>query len=209
MIIVIHFLLTYGLIFLTNAMIQNITTKDSKQFHVNFLVCKNITFEHFIVYTPGESPNTDGIHIERSNGVNVLNTEIKTGDDYVLIGDGSTNLVINGVTCGPGHDISIGNLELFKNEEPVDPVTVKNYTMTNTSNGVRIKGWLGAEPDTCSNIHFEDILHCENLELANIEITYSGPTGPAVSQCLKVKPKVSGKQNPVACSAPIPAKPTP
>ncbi|MBA0789114.1 hypothetical protein Gotri_028128, partial [Gossypium trilobum] len=158
-------------------------------FHVNFLVCKNISFEHFTVYTPRESPNTEGIHIGRSNGVNVLNTEIKNGDDCVLIGDGSKNLVINGVTCGPEHDISIGSLKLFKNEEPVDRVTVKNCTMTNTSNGVRIKGWPGAEPVTCSNIHFEDILHCENLELANIEITYSGPTGPAVSQCLKVKPK--------------------
>ncbi|KAB2094127.1 hypothetical protein ES319_A02G134700v1 [Gossypium barbadense] len=224
--------------FLTNAMIQDITTKDSKH------------------------PNTDGIHIGRSDGVNVLNSEIKTGDDCVSIGDGSKNLVINGVTCGPGHGISIGSLGLFKNEEPVDGVTVKNCTMTNTSNGVRIKTWPGAEPGTCSNIHFEDItvtnvsspiiidqkycpwnkckinvfkltnisfknihgtsarpeavkiicsatLPCENVELADIEITHSGPTGPAVSQCSNVKPKVSGKQNPAACSAPIPAKPTP
>ncbi|TXG75295.1 hypothetical protein ES332_1Z028100v1 [Gossypium tomentosum] len=251
--------------FLTNAMIQDITTKDSKQFQANVLGCKNITFEHFTVSAPDESPNTDGIHIGRSDGVNVLNSEIKTGDDCVSIGDGSKKLVINGVTCGPGHGISIGSLGLFKNEEPVDGVTVKNCTMTNTSNGVRIKTWPGAEPGTCSNIHFEDItvtnvsspiiidqkycpwnkckineeskvklsnisfknihgtsarpeavkiicsatLPCENVELADIEITHSGPTGPAVSQCSNVKPKVSGKQNPAACSAPIPAKPTP
>ncbi|KAL1059542.1 hypothetical protein V6Z11_1Z030200 [Gossypium hirsutum] len=143
--------------FLTNAMIQDITTKDSKQFQANVLGCKNITFEHFTVSAPDESPNTDGIHIGRSDGVNVLNSEIKTGDDCVSIGDGSKNLVINGVTCGPGHGISIGSLGLFKNEEPVDGVTVKNCTMTNTSNGVRIKTWPGAEPGTCSNIHFEDI----------------------------------------------------
>ncbi|TYH09469.1 hypothetical protein ES288_A07G098300v1 [Gossypium darwinii] len=213
--------------FLTNAMIQGITTK---QFHVNVLGCKNITFEHFT----------------RSDGVNVLNTEIKTGDDCVSIGDGSKNLVINGVTCGPGHGISIGSLGLFKNEEPVDGVIVKNCTFINTSNGVRIKSWPDAEPVTCSNIHFEDItmtnaeeskvklsnisfknihgtstlpeavkiicsatLPCENVELADIEITHSGPTGPSVSQCSNVKPKISGKQNPAACSAPIVAKPTP
>ncbi|PPR86700.1 hypothetical protein GOBAR_AA33990 [Gossypium barbadense] len=205
-------------------MIQDVNIKDSKQFYINGLGCKNITFEHFIVSAPNESPNTDGIHIGRSDGVNILNSEIKTGDDCVSIGDGSKNLVINRVTCGPGHGISIGSLGLFKNEEPVDGVTVKKCTMANTSNGVRIKSWSGAEPGTCSNIHFEDITvtnvsspitidqkYCPwNKCKINvyIEIMHSGLTGPAVSQCLNVKPKVSGKQNPAACSAPIPAKPT-
>ncbi|TYG60834.1 hypothetical protein ES288_D07G099200v1, partial [Gossypium darwinii] len=232
--------------FLTNAMIQG---------------CKNITFKHLTVSAPGESPNTDGIHIRRSDEVNVLNTEIKTGDDCVSIGDGSKNLVMNGVTCGPGHGINIGSLGLFKNEELVDGVTVKNCTLTNTSNGVRIKSWPGAEPNTCSNIHFENItvtnvsspiiidqkycpwnkckinvfklsnisfknihdtsalpeavkiicsstLPCVKVELANIEITHSGPTGPVVSQCSNVKPKISDKQNPAACFALIVAKPT-
>ncbi|MBA0641353.1 hypothetical protein Goklo_025908, partial [Gossypium klotzschianum] len=225
--------------FLTNAMIQYITTKDSKQFHVNVLGCKNITFKHFTIFAPGESPNTNRIHIGRLDRVNVLNTKIKTGDDCVSIRDDSKYLVINGVTCGLGHGISIGSHGLFKNEEPINGVTVKNCTMTNTSNGVRIKSWSGAELDTCSNIHFEDItvtneeskvklsnisfknihdtsalpeavkiiysttLSCENVELADIEITHSGLIGPAVSHYSNVKPKVSGKQNPVACSAPI------
>ncbi|KAK5843119.1 hypothetical protein PVK06_005557 [Gossypium arboreum] len=51
-------------------------------------------------------------------------------------------------------------------------------------------------------------LPCENVEFVDIEIMHCGPTGPAVSQCLNVKPKVSGKQNPAACPTPIPAKPT-
>ncbi|KAK8287997.1 hypothetical protein V6Z12_D07G095900 [Gossypium hirsutum] len=202
---------------------------------IYFLRCKNITFKHLTVSAPGESPNTDGIHIRRSDEVNVLNTEIKTGDDCVSIED-----------------------------ELVDGVTVKNCTLTNTSNGVRIKSWPGAEPNTCSNIHFENItvtnvsspiiidqkycpwnkckinvctylsksnisfknihdtsalpeavkiicsstLPCVKVELANIEITHSGPTGPVVSQCSNVKPKISDKQNPAACSALIVAKPT-
>ncbi|XP_040952738.1 polygalacturonase-like [Gossypium hirsutum] len=213
-------------------MVQGITTKDNKQFHVNVLGCKNVTFKHLTVSAPRESPNTDEIHIGRSDGVNVLNTEIKTGDDCVSIGDGSKNLVMNGVTCGPGHSINIGSLRLFKNEEPVDGVTVKNCTLTNTSNGVRIKSWPGAEPDTCSNIHFEDItvtneeskVKLSNISFKNIhgtsalpevvkiiysEITHSRPTRPAISQCSNVKPKVSGKQNPAACFAPIAAKLTP
>ncbi|PPR93687.1 hypothetical protein GOBAR_AA26983 [Gossypium barbadense] len=191
--------------FLTNAMIQDITTKDSKQFQANVLGCKNITFEHFTVSAPDESPNTDGIHIGRSDGVNVLNSEIKTGDDCVSIRDGSKNLVINGVTCGPGHDISIGSLGLFKNEEPVDgeesKVKLSNISFKNIH-------CTTARPEAVKII-CSATLPCENVELADIEITHGGPTGPAVSQCLNVKPKVNGKQNPTACSAPIPAKPTP
>ncbi|MFQ6655081.1 hypothetical protein Gotur_025790 [Gossypium turneri] len=79
-------------------MIQYITTKDSKQFHVNVLGCKNISFKHFTVFAPGESRNTDGIHIGRLDKVNFLNTKIKTGDDCASIRDGSKNLVINGVS---------------------------------------------------------------------------------------------------------------
>ncbi|TXG75186.1 hypothetical protein ES332_1Z007900v1 [Gossypium tomentosum] len=37
-------------------MIQDITTKDSKQFQANVLGCKNITFEHFTVSAPDKSP---------------------------------------------------------------------------------------------------------------------------------------------------------
>ncbi|TYH79538.1 hypothetical protein ES332_D03G071400v1 [Gossypium tomentosum] len=216
-------------------MIQDITTKDSKQFHVNVLGSKNITFEHFTVSAPGESPNIDGIHIGRSDGVNVFNSEIKIGDDCVSVGDGSKNLVINGVSCGPGHGISIGSLRLFKNEEPVDGVTFEDITMTNVSSPIIIdqkycpwnKCKINEESKVkLSNISFKNIhgtsafpealkiicsatLPRENVELADIEITHNEPTGPSISQCSNVKPKVSGKQNPVACSAPIPAKPTP
>ncbi|XVF21092.1 hypothetical protein REPUB_Repub12eG0061100 [Reevesia pubescens] len=79
-------------------MIQDITTKDSKQFHANVLRCENITFQHFTISTHDEGLNRDGIHIDQSNGVNVLDSDIKTGDDCISLCDGSKNVKVQGVT---------------------------------------------------------------------------------------------------------------
>ncbi|MBA0845078.1 hypothetical protein Goarm_022803 [Gossypium armourianum] len=56
-----------------------------------------------------------------------------------------------------GHGISIDRLGKFQNEEPVEGTKVSNCTITNTSNGVRIKTWPGESLGTVSEIHLEDI----------------------------------------------------
>lgn len=240
-----------------NSLIQDITTKDSKQFHVNVIGCSNITFQSFTVSAPEESLNTDGIHIGRSDGVYILDSKIETGDDCVSLDDGSNNVKIQEVTCGPGHGISIGSLGRYENEEPVSGVFVTQCTLANTMNGVRIKTWPASRPGTATDIHFEDItmdnvgtpilvdqeycpwnqcdlsnpsrvqlsnlsfknirgtsktqvavklvcssgLPCDEVELADIDLTYNGPEGPAISQCSNVHPTLSGIQNPAACSS--------
>ncbi|TYI63662.1 hypothetical protein E1A91_D09G032300v1 [Gossypium mustelinum] len=144
--------------FVTNALIQDITSKDSKLFHVNVFECKNITLERFKVKAPADSPNTDGIHMGKPDGVNIIGCDIKTGDDCISVGDGTKNLDIKDITCGPGHGISIGSLGKYPNEEPVEGVKVTNCTITNTSNGARIKTWPSESPGIVSDIHFEVII---------------------------------------------------
>ena len=53
----------------------------------------------------GNSPNTDGIHVQLFSSVTILNSKIGTGDDCISIGPGTTNLWIENVACGPGHGI--------------------------------------------------------------------------------------------------------
>ncbi|CAI8589564.1 unnamed protein product [Vicia faba] len=142
-----------------NSMVTGITSKDSKYFHFMVLGCNNITFDAVTITAPDESPNTDGIHLGRSNGVTIINTNIGTGDDCVSLGDGSKNVTVQNVNCGPGHGISVGSLGKYPNEENVAGFIVKNCTLTETENGVRIKTW----PDTpgkitVTDMHFEDII---------------------------------------------------
>ncbi|XP_028803081.1 polygalacturonase-like [Neltuma alba] len=151
--------MNFGFNFINNSYVRGVTSKDSKNFHVNVLSCNNFNFDGFNVSAPGDSPNTDGIHIGRSNGVSVANTNIATGDDCVSLGDGNTNVTVVNVTCGPGHGISVGSLGRYNNEQPVSNVNVKNCTVSNTMNGVRIKTWPGTPGDiTITDMHFQDII---------------------------------------------------
>lgn len=127
-------------------------------FHISLLGCKDIKIQHVTITAPENSMNTDGIHIERSSGINVTDSVIGTGDDCVSIGPGSRNVHITKVVCGPGHGFSVGSLGMLKNEQDVVGVTVKNCTLNGTTNGVRIKTWPSSPPGHASDIDFEDII---------------------------------------------------
>ena len=73
----------------------------------NFVVndCQNVKMQGIKVSDPGNSPNTDGIHVVQSSDVTILNSNIATGDDCISIASGASNLWIEGITCGPGHGI--------------------------------------------------------------------------------------------------------
>ena len=143
--------------YLNKAVISDITSLNSKNFHINVLGCNDITLQSLTITAPAESPNTDGIHIAKSKVVKILDTNIGTGDDCISVGDGTSQLTVTNVKCGPGHGISIGSLGRYAGEEPVSGVFVSKCTLTNTDNGVRIKSWPGGETGSATDVHFEDI----------------------------------------------------
>uniref|UniRef100_A0A7N2R1H2 Polygalacturonase n=1 Tax=Quercus lobata TaxID=97700 RepID=A0A7N2R1H2_QUELO len=144
--------------YVTNSKVQDITSKDSKYFHINLLECKKLQLQHVTIIAPADSPNTDGIHMGRSSQITITNATIGTGDDCISFGDGTQDVTVNQVTCGPGHGISIGSLGRYENEEPVSGIRVTGATLSNTDNGVRIKTWPASSSGVASDIHFEDVV---------------------------------------------------
>lgn len=109
------------------------------------------------ITAPGDSPNTDGIHVARSTNIQISDTKISTGDDCISLGPGSTNISISGILCGPGHGISIGSLGKAQGEENVSGINVRNCNISNTENGLRIKTWAPSPPSNVSDVTFEGI----------------------------------------------------
>ncbi|XP_017239412.1 exopolygalacturonase [Daucus carota subsp. sativus] len=146
-----------GLYAITNSHIQDITSLNSKGVHFVMVGGDGVTFEHLNITAPSDSPNTDGISMAKSSNIQVVDSYIGTGDDCVAIGQGSTDINISGVNCGPGHGISIGSIGKVEADKDVNGIHVQNCTLTSTQNGVRIKSWAPSYPVTVSNVTYEDI----------------------------------------------------
>ncbi|KAK9200497.1 hypothetical protein WN944_015695 [Citrus x changshan-huyou] len=124
-----------------NILINGLTSQNSQMFHVVINGCHNVKVQGVRVSASGNSPNTDGIHVQSSSDVTILNARIGTGDDCVSVGPGTTNLWIENVACGPGHGIS-KNSDIF----------------TGTENGLRIKSWGRPSTGFAQNILFQHAL---------------------------------------------------
>ncbi|WCJ21831.1 Pectin lyase-like superfamily protein [Euphorbia peplus] len=142
----------------SNVVVNKLTTINSQLFHIAVGQCWNIVFQNLKIIAPSWSPNTDGIHIQSSSGITVKDSTIMTGDDCISLGQGSKNIWIQQIACGPGHGISIGSLGLYKQEEGVQDVTVTGVVFTGTTNGVRIKSWARPTTSSASNIMFRNII---------------------------------------------------
>ncbi|KAJ0111472.1 hypothetical protein Patl1_00823 [Pistacia atlantica] len=145
----------------SNLTVQGLRIKDSPQFNFRFDNCKNVHVESIHITAPALSPNTDGIHIENTNAVEIYNSVISNGDDCVSIGSGCYDVDIKNITCGPGHGISIGSLGNHNSRACVSNITVRDSVIKVSANGLRIKTWQGGSGAvsgiTFSNIHMNNV----------------------------------------------------
>ncbi|XP_009388828.2 polygalacturonase At1g48100-like isoform X1 [Musa acuminata AAA Group] len=176
--------------------VTGITIQNSPQCHLKFDSSHDIQVFGVTVSSPGDSPNTDGIHLQNSVGVSIHDTNLGCGDDCISIQTGCSNIMVQNVNCGPGHGISIGGLGKGNTQASVSNVTVQNANMVGTMTGVRIKTWQGGS-GYVKNIRFSKIklsrvatpividqFYCDQSKCRNqtsavalSDITYDGVVG--------------------------------
>lgn len=88
-----------------NLEVSQLSSKNSPQMHIVILESTGVKVWGLTITAPGSSPNTDGVHIGRSQNVQVTKCRISTGDDCISISSGSRFVTADGIECGPGHGV--------------------------------------------------------------------------------------------------------
>ncbi|KAF2223361.1 polygalacturonase [Elsinoe ampelina] len=91
--------------------------------------------------------NTDGWDTYRSSNIVIQDSVINNTDDCISFKPNSTQIIIQNLKCNGSHGISVGSLGQYLGQtDIVQDVYVYNTTMSNASDGARIKVWPGAAP---------------------------------------------------------------
>ncbi|KAF2325609.1 hypothetical protein GH714_031045 [Hevea brasiliensis] len=184
--------------------------------------CQNVIVQNVKVSAASNSPNTDGIHVESSTGVTILNSKIGTGDDCVSVGPGTANLWVENVACGPGHGIRIKTWARPSNGFARN-ILFQHAVMINAKNPIVIDQNYCPDDKNCPNqesgvkisdVTYQDIhgssatevgvkldcstkYPCTGIELEDVKLTYNNQ--PAEASCINAAGTVSGFVQPSSC----------
>lgn len=67
-----------------NLVVDNLKIQNAQQMHISFEGSKDVQVSNLSITSPEHSPNTDGIHVTRTQNIYITNSVIATGI-YTLI----------------------------------------------------------------------------------------------------------------------------
>ncbi|KAI3435193.1 uncharacterized protein J3R85_006431, partial [Psidium guajava] len=144
-----------------NVTVHGVSIVNSPLCHLKFDNSRGIRISNITISSPQESPNTDGIHLQNSQHVEIEHSNIGCGDDCVSVQTGCSDVYIHHISCGPGHGISLGGLGKDKTVACVSNIMVDSLSLESTLYGVRIKTWQGGVGSvknvSFSNVHVSDV----------------------------------------------------
>nr|QDK56808.1 polygalacturonase [Mangifera indica] len=145
-----------------NVTVRDIKIVNSPQCHLKFDNSRGIRVDNINISSPENSPNTDGIHLQNTQEVEIQHSDIGCGDDCVSIQTGCSNIYIHHNNCGPGHGISLGSLGKDRSVGCISDIAVEKISVQNTLAGVRIKTWQGGI-GSVKNVSFS------NIQVSNVK----------------------------------------
>ncbi|KAK9068356.1 hypothetical protein SSX86_012468 [Deinandra increscens subsp. villosa] len=83
--------------------LRTLRHRNSPRNHIGLSRCSYSTLSYLDITAPADSPNTDGIDISLSTQVRIHHSIIRTGDDCIALSNGSSQINITSIYCGPGH----------------------------------------------------------------------------------------------------------
>ena len=139
----------FGTVGLHSSTISNLNLIYSPQYYNWVANSTDIVFSNIFISGFSKSANvaknTDGWDTYRSDSITIQNSVINNGDDCVSFKPNSTNMIVQNMHCNGSHGTSVGSLGQYKGEtDIVQNVYVYNISMSNATDGARIKVWPGA-----------------------------------------------------------------
>ncbi|XP_078431606.1 pectin lyase-like superfamily protein [Wolffia australiana] len=131
--------------------ISNIVLLNSPFWNIHPVYCNNVVVRFVTVLAPRDSPNTDGVDPDSSNGVCIEDCYISTGDDLVAVKSGWDEY---GIAYGqPSSDITVrrvvgstpfaGFAVGSETSGGVENVLVENVTFFDVGVGIHLKTNIG------------------------------------------------------------------
>jgi galacturan 1,4-alpha-galacturonidase len=179
----------------TNVEVTNIKFLNSPCWNTFFVGSKNIVFDRCrfdaVSNNSNRPKNTDGFDSYNVDGLTIKNTALNVGDDCISPKPNTTNIIVENVWCNGTHGISMGSIGQYPGT--LDYITnahIKNVTLLNGQNGVRLKAWAGPNVGygyirniTYDKIHMENTDHPVVIDQCYININ--------ASTCAKYPSKVN------------------
>ncbi|KAL1652038.1 Exopolygalacturonase X-1 [Diplodia intermedia] len=139
----------FGTIGLHGGSISNIKLRYSPQWYNLVVNSSDVVFSNIDIaggsVSANPAKNTDGWDTYRSTNIVIQDSHINNGDDCVSFKPNSTEIVVQNLWCNGSHGISVGSLGQYAGEvDIVENVYVYNVSMSDASDGARIKVWPGA-----------------------------------------------------------------
>ncbi|URE25499.1 Glycosyl hydrolases family 28 [Musa troglodytarum] len=165
--------------FVMNAAIKSISSIDSMFFHIHIFGSRNITFDSIKISAPGDSPNTDGIHI--ANSANIQASHFRF--EQIIMNNVYNPIIIDQNYC-PSANCPKKNPSLVK----ITDIKYRNIMGTFLS-------------PVAYNLVCSEAAPCEGVELSDINLKYNGNGKQAnnASICVHVYGSSNGNVKPDPC----------